>query len=180
MNTWIKKARYPILVIFLAKLRRKKRFGQFGESTCVLGHESTMDNNWNKLVSSLPCPQNSQNGQSPLLSVANTGWQSSDPTGHLCSPGSSAEAGTRSQPCALSTGGYRHWTGLQMFCCFFCPVKHKDGQSVTITEFFFHFFCSILAVFWSKYKLEIMPRCPSLFSSKQQLQLLLPGNFLLF
>lgn len=98
----------------------------------------------------------------------------------LKSPGSSAEAGTHSQPCALSTGGYRHWTGLQTFCCFFCPVKHMDGQPVTTSEFFFHFFCSILAVFWSKYKFEIMPRYPSLFSSKQQLQLLLPGNFLLF
>lgn len=79
-------------MIFLAKYRRQNRFGQFGESTCVLGHRSAMDSNGNKLVSSLPCLQNSQNGQHPLLFVPNTGCQSKDLSGDCAEPGPAGTA----------------------------------------------------------------------------------------
>lgn len=150
MNTWIKKARYPTLVIFLAKCRRQKRFGQFGESTCVLGHGSTMDSNGNKLVSSLRMDR-PQNAQSPLLFVPDTGWQSKDTTADLGRPRASCYSHScwswRSLAPQLRlehAPNPVHWaqevTDTELASCFFCPLKHKDGQSVTTSKFFFHFF----------------------------------------
>lgn len=154
MNIWIKKARYPTLVIFLAKCRRQKIWAVWRKHLCVrtgINHgqqwkqaclQPAMSAEWT--VPRMDNPHCSL--YLTLAGRARTQLETCADPG----PAVTATAPGAAELWLLSWGWNTlpalspvHWaqevTNTELASCFFCPFKHKDGQPVTTSKFFFHF-----------------------------------------
>lgn len=147
LDAWIHELRKQDIQLLWSNLEDRKDLGSWEKVLLYLD----MDDPWTVMEtsSSLPCLQNSQNGQSPLLFVPNIAWQGSC-WRLVLTPAPQLRLEHTPNPV--------HWaqevTDTELACrCsagFFCPVKQKDGQTVTTSKIFFHFFCSTLTL-WSKH-----------------------------